>query len=371
MIMRSIALTLLALVAHTVFANDVDPPCRQPEFPCDFRYCDCTADLPFSADNVHLVSSFAAAEGPGKIEFQWHEAEPIVFMLSHQYAANGEASPGRDLVVWEYGKTDYKSVTTLVHSPFTQLELTSDVVIGGTSTGSLLFWDIENEEFVDEVSVSDGEVSELLLHPSNEWLLAVIDEADLFTVDLESRSVSRIQLSGFDASALHTLSFSSDGRLLAVGANKMISIWDSQSWKQYDAIGLFNEPIADLLFTKDDSQLIALAGKSISRWNFADQQLSFGSLLKALPERKLCHLTHGDISPDDSLLMTTDDCLQLRAWDLTADTEISVAQLDYFEDSEKRWTDTSVEFSPDGLYLAEAGRGWALLFMQEAEEFAE
>ena len=44
--------------------------------------------------------------------------------------------------------------------------------------------------------VSDGEVSELLLHPSNEWLLIAIDNAELFRFDLESQSVTEIQLRG-------------------------------------------------------------------------------------------------------------------------------------------------------------------------------
>ena len=72
--------------------------------------------------------------------------------------------------------------------PATQLEIVEDSVIMGTYNGTLLFFDLNDEEPPYAIPVSYGEVTEILLHPTGEWLLVVIDAARLFQFDLETQA---------------------------------------------------------------------------------------------------------------------------------------------------------------------------------------
>ena len=162
--------------------------------------------------------------------------------------------------------------------------------------------------------MSAGEISELLLHPSNEWLLVAIDNAQLFQFKLESQSLVEIQLQSAEEVTLNSLAFSGDGHLLAGGGHGTIRIWDTGSWEEWEPQRLPAKSVKDLLFTKDRSHLIVMTDASVSRWSLANERLTFVRELKALPDKRYCEVTDGDISPDGSLLMTTDDCSQTRAW---------------------------------------------------------
>ena len=238
----------------------------------------------------------------------------------------------------------------LVNGPFTQLEVISDAIIIGTDGGRLLFWDIKQGEFIYDLHLSYGEVSELLLHPSDEWLFAVIDDSWLFQFDLESQSAAEIHLQGTEELKIDALAFSSDGQLLAIGGNETFRIWDWSSWVQWEPQRFSAESVNDLLFTKDGTHLIVVADTFVSRWSLANNHLTFVREFKRHPSKRICLFVDGDISPDGTLLMTTDSCSQLRAWDLTTDAEIFIPGLDRSDD---RNPGTAVVFSPDGLLLSE------------------
>lgn len=351
MIKKSLAILALVFVASVDIAQDI------------VCFKECIAASAFSAENIHRIRSLGVEAPWDVIDFRWYKTEPILFMLSNWRSAEEAGTPGTDLEMWEYGDRGYKSRNFLVRGPFTQLEVTPGAVVGGTDRGSLLFWDIKQEEMLHEFPVSDGKVSELLLHPSKAWLLVGIDNAKLFQFDLESRSVAEIRLQGAEETALHALSFSSNGNLLAVGGNETIRIWETGSWETWGPQRLPSESVEDLIFTEDDSHLIVLTDASVSRWSLANEHLRFLRKLVARPGKRHCHIADGDISPDGSLLMTTDACGQSRAWDLAADQEIYVPQLDFSEDSRPG---TAVVFSPDGRFLAEvANAHWVLLIVWE------
>lgn len=351
MIANSLAILALVFVANVAVAQDI------------VCFPDCKAGSAFSADNVHLIRSLGAEPPWDIVGFRWHKTEPILFMLSNWRATDEADTPGTDLEMWQYGDRGYYGRHFLIRQPFTELEVTSDTVIGGTDNGSLLFWDIKKEEILHEFPVSDGEVTELLLHPSNEWLLIAIDNVQPFQFDLESQSVAKIQLTGAEEVALHALSFSNDGQLLAGGGQGAIRIWDTRSWEEWEPQRLPAGSVEDLLFTIDDSHLIVMADASVSRWSLADEQLAFVRELEAYPDKRRCHFSDGDISPDGSLLMTTDSCMQLRAWDLAANEEIYIPQLDFSND---RRPGIAVVFSPDGHFLAFVTKAfWGLLVVGE------
>lgn len=308
----------------------------------------CTAKSAFSFDTVHRYSSLGA-DGFVAMEAKWHKTEPYFAVLSYKHRSREVA-----IVVWRFfGECDFRGWHLSEYSlAFVQLEIAQDVVIAGMRTGSLSVWDMMQETFLYEVQIAEGLVSELLAHPNEEWLLVAIDNKRLFRFEFASQSASEIKLQTDGDPALDALAFSDDGRLLASGGNGVIQIWDTDSWEAVAEADLGAESPAELLFVADDSQLIALADAAVSRWSLSGKDLNLLRELEAHPDMRPCRITAGDISPDETLLMTIDSCVQRRAWDLTADTEIFVSRLVYSNDE---FQGTISQFSPDGRYYISGG----------------
>ncbi len=389
-------------IAALIFAFAVSGA-RGQNILCEYEYA-CYPDGEFSADNVHRIRTFGG-DGPSLKEARWHKTEPIIILLGYycpeQYTTCPIDGDG-DLSVWrvfndEVFETYFEAIeirgwSIAYNMPIDQLELVKHKIILGTNAGSLYFLDIGNwdigkwdtddwerhhrdadiwdadkwelikEKFSYNIHIAEGSVSELLLHPSDEWLLVAIDHERLFRFDLASHSASEIKLPTGDDLSLDALAFSDDGRLLANGGNGVIQIWDTDSWVAGPPADLGAESLAKLLFTDDDSQLIVLKDATVSRWSLSGKTLNLLRELQSHPNKRPCHITDGDISPDGSLLMTVDDCGQIRAWDLTADAEIFIPQLDY---SNENNPGTVTQFSPDGRFLAKGGKklGWGLFFV--------
>ena len=374
MLNKTIALLALVFVVNIVHAQNIlcgsymDEPA-------------CAATSAFSVDNVHRILSFAAQEAPifRLLEASWHETELIFVTLGDvpegtelsRAASENPMLKYLDLHSLEYIRSSGFSPTVRLaeNESFSQLAVTSDLIIVGTNTGSLLFWDLRQESLPstptggifeqarryderkelpsEELPVSKGEISEILIHPAGEWLLAVVDYSRVFRVDLESKSVAEIEFQAGEDQMLEVLAFSDNSLLLAAAGNGSIRIWDTNSWEAWEPAALSAESIEKLLFTASDSQLIVLADASVSRWSLRDKSLNFVGELASYPGKRPCLIQDGDISLDGSLLMTIDDCDQYRAWDLTVDKEMFIPQLDFSSD----WSGAFMQFSPDGFYL--------------------
>ena len=309
---------------------------------------DCRPHSAITARNVHHIR-ICPAEPEEAPEIRWHNTESSLVTLHY---GNKKITLKLFLRIWEISEKGTKARSLQGDESFSQLELLSDTIVVGTTDGKLLFWDFWQGEFLREISVSDGKISELLLHPSNLWLLVAIDDAKLFQFDLESKSAAEIQLPGTEEVTLNTLAFSDDGHLLAGGGHGTIRIWDTGSWEEWEPQRLPAKSVKDLLFTKDKSHLIVMTDASVSRWSLANERLTFVRELEALPDKRFCEINAGDISPDSSLLMTTDNCSQTRAWDLTRDTEKYIRQLDFNPNDD--FPGMAALFHPDGRYLAVA-----------------
>ena len=320
----------------------------------------CTAEAAFSVETVALIQALGVEHPVGISDFRWHEREPRVFMLGKRGKHYYDENPVTLLETWAVTDRGYGANTLLVRQAFTQMELTADTVILGDEFGSLLFWHIVEKRFVNVFSVSDGAVTELLLHPSGQWLLVAIDERALFRFDLESHLAAEIHLQGADDLVLDALAFSTAGHLLANAGKEAIRIWDTGTWEEWEPQYLSSRADKRVLFTDDDSHLMVLADAAVSRWTLANKQLTFVRELEAHRSKRLCPIADGDISPDGTLLMTIDACNLSRAWDLAADAEIYVPQLDFLDDI---FHGAAVAFSPDGRFLAEVADGYWVLFL--------
>ena len=360
-------IVLLALILAVNIVHSQDLLCgSHPYEPA------CVATSAFSVDNVHRVRSMGLQEADVRpLEASWNKTELILVTLGdipEDIPARKKNLKYLDFYPFEYTKhKGYFSRGKFLaqDETFSQLAVTSDTVVVGTNTGSLLFWNFRQESLLSTapsshdwtryeqrmplppaIPVSNGEISEILTHPSDEWLLVVIDYSRVFRVDLESKSVTEIEFQAGEDQALKALAFSDDGLWLAAADNESIRIWNTASWAAWEPKDLSAKSVKKLLFTADDSQLIVLADASVSRWSLSSGRLNFVRELAAYPGKRPCRINDGDISPDGSLLMTADDCGQNRAWDLTVDQEVFIPQLDFAE-----WGGTIRQFSSDGFYL--------------------
>ena len=366
--LNKMAIMLVFLFLHCIsYAHDDELMC--------FRWDDwtCVPGSAFSAANVHQVHNTKGRDGPSFLEASWHETEPVLVMIyGHLFGPKWldimrlEYIDGFAMMMGDGESLRHLPGLTDGHDPgFTELLLTSDTIVVGTADGDLLFWESGQEKFLYELPVSDGWVSEVLLHPSNEWLLVVIDFAKLFRVDLDSQAVAEIHLQANEVRDFDALAFSSDGRLLAAAGNGTLGIWQADTWEAWEPRPLSADSAEALRFTDDDSHLLVISYASVNRWSLNDKRLEFVRKLESTGRRRNCFINDGDISPDGSLLMTTDDCGQIRAWDLAADAEIYVPQLDF---SEPFVQGEVIQFNPDGRLLFTGGSfGWGLWIIHQPE----
>lgn len=361
MIRSAIAALVLLIAVNMTSAQDLA---------CEY---DCFAVEAFSAANVHRIRSLGA-DPPGVYELVWKQTDPMLFMVGTVF--NEYEKPGsRELLVWKLFEDPNRAGGTgtagrgFATGEFAHLAVTSDKLIAGTDSGSLFFWELRGiwerlgETFLYEIPVSDGVISELLLHPSQEWLLVVLDSSRLFRFDLDSLRVSEIELGTGENRAFRAWAFSDDGLLLAAAGNGSVQVWETDAWEAWQPRPLSGESVGGLMFTDDDSQLIVLAETLIHRWSLSEKDLSFARVLTSHPSKRPCLLKAGDISPDGSLLMTIDNCYQTRAWDLEADEELFLPQLHF---SEHHRVGQVSQFSPDGRYLAGGAEyHWYLCIINE------
>ncbi|MCY3779587.1 MAG: hypothetical protein OXG78_04690 [Chloroflexi bacterium] len=349
MLRKTIVVFALITVANMSQSHDIlNPP-------------ECEPHTTITAATVRDIR-ICPAEPDEALEIRWHNIESSLVTLHY---GNKKVTSKLFLSIWEISDKGTKARSLAGDESFSQVELLPDMIIVGTTDGKLLFWDFWQGEFLREIPVSAGEISELLLHPSNQWLLIGIDNAQHFQFDLESQSLVEIQLQGAEEVTLNTLTFSEDGHLLAGGGRGTIRIWDTGSWEEWEPQRLPPKLVKGLQFTKDKSHLIVMADAPVSRWSLANERLTFVRELEALPDKRPCEFNDGDISPDGSLLMTTDGCSQIRAWDLTRDAEIYIPQLDSSNDD---FPGMATLFHPDGRFLAVAEKAFlGLLYVHEDE----
>ena len=363
MIRILVAILAFAFAVNLVYMQDI--LCSWIEDPS------CVATSAFSIENVHQLRSRAVQEAEFMLEAAWHESEPILIGLAKSWNRTTNI-----LLYWRF--EDYSSGTETIKQEvrlsqgetFAQLAVTSDKIIVGTDSGSLMNWNLADGEFLYEFPATDGPITEVLLHPSKTWLAVVSDSSELFQADLELKSSAKIHLEGSNTQALEALAFSSDGRLFAAAGQGAIRVWNTESWDTWEPHPLSSASIAKLLFTDEDSRLIVLADASVSRWSLIDERLVFVRVLQPHASQLPCNLKDGDISLDGSLLMTIDDCDQYRAWDWERNREVFIPQLlgSRFDD-----VGSVLEFSPDGRYLvgASSDRAWLNIFFVFDDELTQ
>ena len=348
--MQKVLVVAMVLIIAGNRSNSHDPWCKiWPPTP-----------QTITADNVEEIC--ALGTNPGRIiEARWHKTEPILVQLGLTSERAAEASTPA-ISVWDVERNiTIDAGEDLISRYFTQLELTSSSIIVGTTTGSIKSWELMQKEPQYELFIADGEVTELLLDPVGEWLLVVIDYSRLFEVYIKSQTVNEIHLNGSMDHIFQSLAFSSDGRLLAAAGAGAMGIWDTSDRVARDTASLSIDVPVSLHFTGSDSGLVLVAGKSVSQWSFDGDNLQLDQTLKPHEHLPQCLFLGGDISPDGSLLMTTDKCGLLRAWNLELGYEIGVREM--MRHIAEEHVGVPTRFSPDGRFLVERVDDWGFTLL--------
>ncbi len=363
MIRKTVILLAVLFVSSISFAHGDDRYCRswQPGTTC-------LPGAAFSVNNVHQIHETTGREGPPFYDVSWHEREPILAYVSGCYCSSTE----KYLLLSRWSDSDYalertQSLLALAdpERSYTRVLIVSDVIIAGTTAGHVQFWDPMEEELLYDQVVGTGEITAILLHPAGEWLLVAIENAKLYRVDVDLRTVTEVNLLGNEDQSLEALAFAEDGHLLAAAGGGTVGIWETSSWEAWEPQPMPGGMVGLLRFTENDTSLLVSSGDIVSRWSLSDRSLSYSQQLQPYAGRRECVITVGDISIDGSLLMTGDECGQYRAWDLAADAEMYIPQL------HENFDGVPVEvfeFRPDGrvLFMGNYG-GFGYLIIHQPE----
>lgn len=358
--MRKLMMIAMIALMFTIGANTLraqDIMCKS--LPPEYRVI--TLPQVITADNVQQICTRGA--NPGRIiEARWHKTEPILVLWDLPDFSVKDQTISH-IAVWDVEQNRGTRFRTRGRV-FSQLEVADNTLVVGSKAGNLLLWDLRQEVFLFVIPVHDGAVSELLLHPSDEWILVVINQKELFRYDLQLRTVTQVHLQEGEDLPLHALAFSNNGRLLAAAGIGYVGIWNTNDFAARQPVASTSESAVSLHFFDNDSQLILLTDESVSSWSLAGTSLEFVRNFEPLPDSRHCAFLGGDINLDGSLLMTTDECGQLRAWNLNLDEEIHIPQLSYVGEDR---VGVPTRFSPDGRYLVDRSEpyGFSVLIVPE------
>ncbi|TWU39334.1 protein kinase domain-containing protein [Novipirellula artificiosorum] len=166
---------------------------------------------------------------------QIQKASELEFQFAYDDAREVLAECPENQRDWEYDRlmhlvTNFDSPIPGCQVPLFPGRGDQMVSIGlNDNDGGLCIWDIETQELLDVIPVSELELMMSALHPDNQ-LVAVADrEGNLFLVDLESRQV-RHKIDRAHSGRVNGLGFSPDGsRLASCCHDGQLKLWDVES----------------------------------------------------------------------------------------------------------------------------------------------
>jgi WD40 repeat protein len=147
------------------------------------------------------------------------------------------------------------------------------------------------------------------------------------------------------AGSVGALTFSSDGRRLAVAAPKAVKVWDTTTWQEIPPSPLATQgDLVGVAFSPDGRLLAAggYGGHPATVWDAAT-----GKLLRELPNRWMVWSVA--FSPDGKRIASANADGTVRVWDVTTGQEVVRPPLRHAGPAR------GVAFSPDGQRLASGG----------------
>ena len=314
-----------------------------------FSHCKCIVmDIDFSTDGKYLA---VADEGSWLTLDRTQEAGGFVLLQGHQGLQN---------------------ITSISFSPDGHIAATSNPdtsssnPIAKNPSAQALIWDL-NAEYPIIKSVPYGRIISLEFNPIHENILASASSSTFNIIAFwDTNNGVMIKELNTD-STIKNLAYSPDGKIMAFVSDHSIQLWDAENYRPLtDLVGTGQVTVSSLSFNPDGDLFTGGNDGSIRKWSGKDlNELPFLIFHPSSQEGDTI-VEHIDVSPDGNFLASLSG-ETLAIWNLQSQEPFpqiltSAGDDERFENYYGAWN--QVVFHPDGTLLAAARRGGAIDFWE-------
>jgi len=216
----------------------------------------------------------------------------------------------------EYG------ITTMALSP------DGTIVAAGSSNaiqkdGRIVLWDVGRGWPIGSTLVANSlGVNAMAFSPNGKILVSA--NSDLIFWDVKAGKPIELAGQPLVNGQVWGLAFSPDGKVLAVGGDSGITLWDALTGETYSSPALAYDPstfpsgVSSIAFSPDGKLLAGAGGTIVRLWDMTTGKIS-GQSLTGHSARIRCLA----FSLDSKMLASGGDDMNIRLWDLTQDPPVS------------------------------------------------
>ena len=209
-------------------------------------------------------------------------------------------------------------------------------------TGTAIVWSVPGFQEIERLNHSEpseakhtDNVNALTFSPDGKYLAMGDNDGLKIWESNSSQMIKEFVLDG----TVDAIAFSPNGEYLAACGHKNVSLWDVKSWQK---VGSLNESYVSSVAFSPDGNYLATAGGSFDvqlwKWN------ANGNLKKTMAFSHDDNVNAIAFSPDGKYIATAGNDNTARIWDLKTGKEITRMVHD--------GPVSSVSFSPDGQFIA-------------------
>jgi WD40 repeat protein/tRNA A-37 threonylcarbamoyl transferase component Bud32 len=222
---------------------------------------------------------------------------------------------------------------------------------GGTvgPDGEVIVWDAATRQKKRTIKVPEGGVDRVTFRPDSRHLAAACMDGTVRLYDADTGELTRSLKSGFQRAGNWCVAFSSDGKLLAAGAEvNGMKVWDAETGREKYSFPRDGNGNVGVGFSPDNSHLVGIGEAGFVRlWDLATGKEEFTHATSAT------HLNCAALSPDGRYVAVGANDSTARVYEV--ETGRMVRTLTGHGGQTHSGQIYAVAFSPDGRRLASGG----------------
>jgi len=244
-----------------------------------------------------------------------YQAHSICFSSDGKLLASTSISRAKTVIIWDVAT--HEKVAEIVPKKYSRATMCSirfspdgKLIVFGGEDGTIRFLDIAEQKEIDKIDAHDSFVYSICFSPDGSLLASISADNTAKLWDLATRKVIKTFRYQFVASNNNVV-FSPDGKLLAIGENKVIRLYDIKQNKERI---IKSEDFSCPIDFSPDGKL--LAGGCVKFWNVDDLKEVTQPAVDLLPS-----LTAVRFSPDGRFLVCA-GASKIAIWDMQAQKEV-------------------------------------------------